>query len=773
MKRTTITLALLGALTGCRSTGTIPAPAEPATPAAPTGPAAPAETAPPATPSFSDALEPAALLRAMSAAADWQLANPSQWKPDLWHPAAFWAGMSVFAGLADDPKYFEAIRKNSEGNGWKPAARTFHADDQAISQSYLALYMVERDRRMIAPTLARLDEHLKNAWSEPLEWKDKINEREWAWCDSLFMEPPTLAMATTATGDPRYLELMNKLWWKTTDYLFDKEEKLYFRDSRFFSQKEKNGKKIFWSRGNGWVIAGLVRVLQNMPDDHAARPRFVQLYKDMAAKILTLQGSDGYWRASLLDPGSMPNPETSGTAFFTYAFAWGVNQGLLDAATYEPAIKRGWSALIRSLHANGKLGWVQRVGSSPDQTSYDGTEIYGPGALLLAGSELYRMSLLAGAPHVDRVLENPLGEARFDEVVGLPLTPEEAHAVAVGKSQAVAVDARSGAFLPRQFTAVGDGAPAELVLVSLLPKERRAVRVYLLPADAHTPPVRPRAFGRFVPERKDDFTWENDRFAFRVYGPALAATGEISSGIDLWAKRVRYPIIDAWYKGNDYHKDHGEGLDFYKVGPSRGCGGFGLWQGGKLATSGNFSTWKRLEAGPLRVTFELAYGTWGPDRAKVTESRHVSLDAGSNLSRFEVKLISDSAKLPVAVGVQRLDPKVPAHVDVKGKSKAGWASTWETHESYGEIGCGVVLPGVKPTVVDAGGHTLLVAPRPANKPFVYFAGGGWSKGLDFATAEQWNAYLESFVRRQGAPIGVSLQTENRPRARTGKAGTKE
>src|SRR6185369_8250563 len=112
--------------------------------------------------------------------------------------------------------------------------------------------------------------------------------------------------------------------------------------------------------------------------------------------LVGLQGQDGYWRASLLDPGSMPNPETSGTAFFTYAFAWGVNQGLLDAATYEPAIRRGWSALVRAVHADGKLGWVQRVGYRPDETSFDGTEIYGPGALLLAGTELYRSALLAG-----------------------------------------------------------------------------------------------------------------------------------------------------------------------------------------------------------------------------------------------------------------------------------------------------------------------------------------------------------------------------------------
>jgi unsaturated rhamnogalacturonyl hydrolase len=397
---------------------------------------------------------------------------------------------------------------------------------------------------------------------------------------------------------------------------------------------------------------------------------------------------------------------------------------------------------------------VQRVGSSPDQTSADGTEIYGVGALLLAGTELYRMSLLEGAPHVDRMLRNPLGESRFDEVVELPLGAEEAK----GPGQLVAVDGRSGAFLPTQLATTHDGAPAELVLVSLYDHEQRPVRVYRLPAGAPTPPVRARAYGRYVPERKDDFAWENDRFGYRVYGPELAATGEITSGVDLWAKRVRYPIIDRWYKGNDYHKDHGEGLDFYKVGPSRGCGGLALWKDGKLATSGNFKTQQRLDAGPLRVSFDLSYDAWGPEGEKVSERRRVFLDAGSNLSRFEVRLAGGAGKLPLAVGIQRLAPGTPAHVDVK----AGLANTWETHESYGEIGCAVVLPRETTKVVDAQGHTLLVTSHPADQPFTYFAGGAWSKGLDFESAEQWNAYVEAFARRQGAPIGVSLQSPTAP-----------
>jgi rhamnogalacturonyl hydrolase YesR len=206
------------------------------------------------------------------------------------------------------------------------------------------------------------------------------------------MSPPALAMAAKATGNRRYLDVMNRLWWKTTDYLYDKQEHLFYRDSRFFAQRAPNGRKVFWSRGNGWVLAGLARVLEEMPADYPARSRYLALFGEMAAKVATLQQSDGYWRTSLLDPDSHPRPETSGTAFYVYALAWGINEQLLDRATYEPIVRRGWTALVRAVHPNGMLGYVQRIGDQPGNTSESGTEIYGVGALLLAGSEVYRLA---------------------------------------------------------------------------------------------------------------------------------------------------------------------------------------------------------------------------------------------------------------------------------------------------------------------------------------------------------------------------------------------
>ena len=194
-----------------------------------------------------------------------------------------------------------------------------------------------------------------------------------------------------ATGDRKYLDAMNQLWWRTSDYLYDSEEHLYFRDSTYFAKREANGRKIFWSRGNGWVMGGLVRVLQLLPRDFPDRPRYIQQYREMAAKVVTLQQPDGLWRSSLLDPESYPLKETSGSGFYAYALAWGINQGLLDRATYEPAVLRAWAGLMAAVAPDGKLTHVQPIGADPK--SFDGnlSETYGVGAFLLAGSEVYRL----------------------------------------------------------------------------------------------------------------------------------------------------------------------------------------------------------------------------------------------------------------------------------------------------------------------------------------------------------------------------------------------
>jgi unsaturated rhamnogalacturonyl hydrolase len=328
----------------------------------------------------------------MTAVADWQLQNPSSHKLWEWHQAPFWASLYALAPLSRDPKrYYDAMRATGEANEWNHGPNKFHADDHAITQSYFLLNEREKDPKMIAKALALFDEMSGMPFEEPLDFDQQKTSREWVWCDALFMSPPALALATRTTGNRKYADLMNRLWWKTTAYLYDKTEHLYYRDSRYFDQREKNGAKVFWSRGNGWVLAGTARVLQYLPADYPERPKFKALFLDMAERVASLQQPDGYWRVSLLDPQSYPVPETSGTGFFTYALAWGVNEKLLDRATYEPVILKGWAALQRAVRPDGKLGYVQRVGAAPGDTGPDETEIYGVGAFILAGSEVHHL----------------------------------------------------------------------------------------------------------------------------------------------------------------------------------------------------------------------------------------------------------------------------------------------------------------------------------------------------------------------------------------------
>lgn len=346
-------------------------------------------------------------------------------------------------------------------------------------------------------------------------------------------------------------------------------------------------------------------------------------------------------------------------------------------------------------------------------------------------------------------LRNPLHEPR-EEVVALPLPPELA-----GAAQLAAFDADTGAALPFQRRAAEDDPGHALIQVALDAGARRAVRIAPAAADSSTPL---RAFGRHVPERKDDFTWENDRIAFRVYGPALAATGEVSSGIDVWAKRVRVPVLDRWYANDDYHSDHGEGLDFYKVGPSRGCGGLAMREGGQVRVSGNYVRWRRLVAGPLRVAFELDYAPWGLQAQPLVETKRITLDAGSNFSRIQARFANaDGAALPLIAGLH-LDGGQPMR-DPQGR----WIGVWGAPDpKHGSIGCAVVLAGTRGTPSESEEHLWLGPDQPAGKPFVYYAGASWSQGLDVRNAEQWQREIAAFARRLAAPVQVGL-----PRAEPG------
>jgi len=338
---------------------------------------------------------PADVLATMERAADWQLAHPyTKLPPTDWTNAAFYTGLMALADISPSPRFHDAMVQIGERNQWKPGPRAYHADDQCVGQAYLELYLKSHDAKMLAPTQAHCDFILAHPKTGSLDFDTKKNpghSDRWAWCDALFMGPPTWQRLAVATGDPRYTDFMVREWWVTSDYLYDRDEHLFYRDSTFFDKREPNGKKVFWARGNGWVIAGLARMLNYLPANHPARPKFEQQFRELAEKIASLQQPDGFWRMGLLDPESHPAPESSGTGFFCFGLAWGVNRGLLDRAKYEPVVLRAWQALNTCLEPDGKLTHVQVIAGSPGKFPPEGSMPYGVGAFLLAGRELYRL----------------------------------------------------------------------------------------------------------------------------------------------------------------------------------------------------------------------------------------------------------------------------------------------------------------------------------------------------------------------------------------------
>lgn len=252
----------------------------------------------------------------------------------------------------------------------------------------------------------------------------------------------------------------------------------------------------------------------------------------------------------------------------------------------------------------------------------------------------------------------------------------------------------------------------------------------------------PRAFARHVPERLDDVAWENDRVGFRVYGPALERREKTGSGVDVWAKSTRALVIDRWYKSGDYHTDHGEGLDFYSVGQGRGCGGLGIWNGRSLDVSRVWEDFKIRESGPDRASIELTYAPWTSGDRKVWESRRVTLEAGSNLNRIESTIGSDRpGELIVGVGIS----KRVGDVAVLDRGR-GLLSCWGPMGGHdGRIACGVLVdPASVVDLVEAPGDRLVLVRVTPGKPFVYYAGAGWSRSGDFPTTESWDRYLRAY-----------------------------
>jgi unsaturated rhamnogalacturonyl hydrolase len=426
-----------------------------------------------------------ATLEIMQKAANWQLANPFKHPLTDWTSGALDAGMMALGDLSADPKYRAAMMSAGRTTQWKPGQRIYHADDYCVGQMYCEMYSHYHDPAMIAPLRERFDYILANPSKGKVEEKMKAEGipagiMRWWWCDALFMGPPAWAQLYAVTGEKKYLDFMIREWWATSDFLFDKEERLYFRDNSYFTKKETNGKKIFWSRGNGWVMGGLVRVLQALPSDHPQRQRFVEQFQQMSEKLIACQQADGLWRSSLLDPESYPNPETSGSGFFCYALAWGVNQGLLDRAQFEPVIHKAWAGLVGCVAEDGKLTHVQPIGADPKKFDPNLSETYGVGAFLLAGSELYRMQLLEKVPNTTMSVSNDMDHLHAQKTVEISIMDLKAKLPGVTAENVAVMDGVAARWITSQAVDEnGDGQPDKLLFQSdFLPKQKKSFVIF-------------------------------------------------------------------------------------------------------------------------------------------------------------------------------------------------------------------------------------------------------------------------------------------------------
>lgn len=332
--------------------------------------------------------KPRDVKKIMLKVAKYQVKNPSRHRsanrdfPNGWVPASFYIGVMGAYEATGNKYYLKQAQTWAESNDYAMGPRLRHADDHACGSVYISLERAE----VKSADLSAVTELYDSMIADPVPGRE-----DWWWCDALFMSPPTLAQLGEITGKKQYHKFLHQMYWDTAEYLFDREDDLFYRDQRYFFRRSTHGEKVFWSRGNGWVIAGLPRIIPYLRDKDKQKQSYIELFKTLAASLAPLQGEDGFWRSSLLDPQEYPNPESSGSGFITYALAWGINNGYLDRATYEPLVWKGWEALSNAVHRDGKIGWVQDIGMDPQDVSFENTHAYGAGAFLLAGSEIINL----------------------------------------------------------------------------------------------------------------------------------------------------------------------------------------------------------------------------------------------------------------------------------------------------------------------------------------------------------------------------------------------
>ena len=331
---------------------------------------------------------------------NWQQTHPDPGNP-FWDNAAYHTGNIQAYFVTKNEDFLKYSEKWAEQNKWMGAQGTdksrwkynygetkdfvLFGDWQICFQTYIDLYNISPDSAKIARAI------------EVMEYEMSTSKNDyWWWVDGLYMVMPVMTKLYKITGKEIYLDKLYEYYKYAQDLMLDPETGLFYRDAKYIYPKHKsvNGKKDFWSRGNGWLFAALARIIPDLPEDYEHRDLFVGQYIKMAKALKKEQQNDGYWTRSLLDPEHAPGPETSGTAFFTYGYLWGINNGYLNGCGYKNTALKGWKYLTKTaLQPDGKIGYVQPIGEKaiPGQVvDANSTANFGVGAFLLAASEMFR-----------------------------------------------------------------------------------------------------------------------------------------------------------------------------------------------------------------------------------------------------------------------------------------------------------------------------------------------------------------------------------------------
>mgnify|MGYP002792952428 FL=1 len=739
------------------------------------------------------------VLRLIEKVNDYWQANNSPKTRAFWDNAAYYTGNMEAYRLTGKAAYYEYSQQWCEHNRWRGAnsddkrnwkyktygeGRDFvlFGDWQICFQTYIDMYNLNPADYKVARA------------KEVMTYACHLDENKfWWWADALYMVMPLMTKMYKLTGDRMFLDRMyeNYLW--SDSLMYDAEAQLYYRDAKYIYPKVKtaSGGKSFWARGDGWVLAGLAKVLGDMPEDYEHRAFFLKRFRELAQGVARCQRPEGYWSRSMLCEEDAPGPETSGTAFFAYGLMWGVNHGLLDKAGYAPVIERAWNYLVSTaLQPDGSIGYVQPIGEKPDPTRKVDARSqapFGTGAWLLAACE--RVRYLDGSvedknsPSIKVEVKNTTKDNRNDVVELEAKTIFEKLGIGGGRQFVVYDEDR--AEVPYQLTHDGKlllqafvrpASSTELTIVKGLPTDYRFT-----------------SWGRVYASREDDLAWENDRNGWRAYGPAIQKSGQRIYGFDVFNKNVPYPMLETFYhseltsyglqdklrkagRGGEcaalhrtltYHRDHGYGMDAYTVGPTMGAGVPALMEGKDFVYPLCYKEVEILDMGPLRFSARMVFAPVQVGQDKdVVETRVITLDKGTHLNKCEVAYANLSEARKVAAGIAVHKSMPDAYVMNKKLGYVAYADAMDHPEAMnGLIYIACLFPeGLKSVEYvpmakeEAGavGHVVGVSNYEPGDTFTYYFGSAWSK-YDMPDMAVWQENVERYGRQLKTPLAVTLK----------------